>query len=148
MRCQKRTTRGMTMTSDTQLLAEKYIAAMELALKDLIQDCLSSLGREEGFPKTHRINVLWQTCCSLLDEISPGLRCSEEVSSATRLMLDFQKVDPTSEAFRYPEKRHGKRPLSDKATFYLEAVREVVGKISLLFECISEDISAQKEQFF
>ena len=125
-----------------------YRHHLELALKDLIQDCLSLLGREEVFPKTHRIDMLWQTCCGLLDEISPGLRCGEEVRNTTRLMLDFQKVDPTSEAFRYPEDRQGNRPLSDKATFYLEAVREVVGKISCLLECISEDISAQEKHYF
>lgn len=125
-----------------------YRHHLELALKDLIRDCLSLLGREDAFPKTHRIGMLWQTCRSLLDEISPGLCCSEEVGNATRLMLDFQKVDPTSEAFRYPEDKHGNRPLSDKAVFYLETVREVVGKISLMLECISEDISARKEHFF
>lgn len=125
-----------------------YRHHLELALKDLIQDCLGLLGREERFPKTHRIGVLWHTCRSLLDEISPGFCCSEEVSNASRLMLDFQKIDPTSEAFRYPEDKQGNLPLSDKAVFYLEKVREVVGKISLLLECISEDISARKEHFF
>ena len=125
-----------------------YRHHLELALKDLILECLSLLGREEVFPKTHRIDVLWQTCCNLLDEISPGLRGSEDIRSITQLMVDFRKVDPTSEAFRYPEDRQGNRPLTGKATFYLETVREVVGKMSFLLECISEDLSARKEHSF
>jgi len=125
-----------------------YRHHLELALKGLIRDCHGLLGRDEDFPKRHEIDKLWQLCCSLLHEISPGMSNSEEIQHTTRLMADFRKIDPISLAFRYPEDKDRNPPLLGGATFDLSTVREVVGKISFLLGCISTHVSTLEEHAF
>ncbi len=125
-----------------------YRHHLELALKDLIRDCRGLLRRDEIFPKTHRIDELWQVCCGLLHEISPGMSDNEEIQHTTRLLADFQKIDPMSVAFRYPEDKDRNPPVLGEAAFDLSTVRDVVGKISLLLECISEHVSTLEEHTF
>src|SRR5713226_2193184 len=124
-----------------------YRQHLELVLKDLIRDCRSLLGWDEAFPKTHRIDELWRLCLNLLQEISPGMCDNEEMQHTTRLMAEFCKVDPTSEAFRYPENRDGNPPRFD-VDIDLSRVKDVVGKISLLVDCISTHISTLENDAF
>jgi len=111
-----------------------YRQHLELALKDLIRDGRRLLGWQEAFPKTHRIDELWRLCVGLLDELSPGTTDNEETKHTTRLIAEFCTVDPTSEAFRYPEGKDGS-PASFDVEINLTTVKKVVGKISLLLEC-------------
>lgn len=125
-----------------------YRHHLELALKNLILDCCSLLGRKEDFPKIHPLNELWKVCCDLLHDISPEMSTNEEIQQTTRLLANFQKVDPNSMTFRYPEDKDKNSPLLDDVVFDLSNVREVVRKISLLLECIGEQLNLLKEKNF
>ena len=120
-----------------------YRQHLELALKALVRDCRLFVGLDEVFPKTHRIDELWKICCGLLNEISPGMASNEEVLHTSRLIADLCRVDPNSEAFRYPEDRNSNLPELDIETA-LSGVRETVGKISLLIDCISTNLSVRR----
>jgi len=124
-----------------------YRQHLELALKGLVRDCRGLLGRDGVFPKTHRIDELWRLCCSLFHEISPSMANNEEIQHTTRLMTDYCKVDPTSEAFRYPEGKDGNSPRLD-VDIDLGTVGEVVGKISLLLDCMSTDVHTRRYDAF
>jgi hypothetical protein len=119
-----------------------YRQHLELALKDLIRDCRRLLGWQEAFPKTHRIDDLWRLCIGLLNELSPGTTTTDETTHTTRLIADFCMVDPTSEAFRYPEGKDGE-PTPFDVEIDFTAVKEVVGKISLLLDCTSTHVNTQ-----
>jgi hypothetical protein len=119
-----------------------YRQHLELAFKDFIRDCRRSLGWQEAFPKTHRIDELWRLCVGLLHELSPGTTDNDEVKHTTRLIAEFCTVDPTSEAFRYPEGKDGS-PAPFDVKINLTTVKEIVGKISLLLDCISTHVSTQ-----
>jgi len=120
-----------------------YRHHLELAIKKLIRDCYTLLGHDQAIPAIHAIDKLWQLCCSLLQEISPGIPKNEEIQQTTRLVTDLCKVDPKSEAFRYPEDKSGNAPRLDVA-FDIGTVGVVVGKISLLLDCIGADIHTRR----
>ena len=119
-----------------------YRQHLELALKDLIRDCRRLLGWQEAILKTHRIDELWRLCVGLLDELSPGTTDNDETKHTTHLIAEFCTVDPTSEAFRYPEGKDGS-PAQFDVEINLTTVKEVVGKISLLLDCTSTHVSTQ-----
>jgi len=121
-----------------------YRQHLELALKELIRDCRRLLGWHEAFPKTHRIDELWRICRGLFDEISPGMSNNDEIQQTTRLIAEFCKIDPTSEAFRYPEDKDGNPPALG-VEIVLSTVKEVVGKMSLLLDCIGTHISTRED---
>ena len=125
-----------------------YRHHLELALKQLARECFKMLGRNEVAPWGHRLDQLWRLCLSLLVEVSAGDTTAEEVEQTTRLIHEFCRADPTSETFRYPEDKQGNPSLSGVGDVDLERVREVVGKISLLLDCISTDLSMQEHNAF
>jgi hypothetical protein len=124
-----------------------YRQHLELALKALICDCCRLVGLQETFPKTHRIDELWSICCSLIDDISPGTSSNEDIRQTTRLMEEFCKIDPKSEAFRYPEDKSGNTPVID-AEMVLSTVKTIIGKMSLLLDCMSTHISTLEHDDF
>jgi len=125
-----------------------YRQHLELGLKALIRDCRCVIGCHEVFPKTHRIDELWQICGTLLDELVPGTSDDEAVKHTTRLIAEFSKLDPTSEAFRYPEDKNGNSKNVVAEEIALATVREVIGKISLLLECIATDVHTRRIDAF
>ena len=128
-------------------IAFLYRQHLELALKSLIRESRRVLGWQEEFPKTHRIDELWRLCVALLKEISPASVENDEIKHTTRLIAEFCAVDPTSEAFRYPENRSGVLLQLD-VQIILAEMKEVVGKISLLLECIDTHVSTQDDDAF
>ncbi|MGO8943323.1 MAG: hypothetical protein ACLQJ7_06580 [Syntrophobacteraceae bacterium] len=116
-----------------------YRHYLELALKSLIRE-------HKTFPPIHELDKLWGICLSLLGEISPGASDNDEIQHTTRLIEEFCKVDPKSAlAFRYPD--DGIQPEGVVETD-LSKVKEVVGKISLLLDCIGEVIRVREYDAF
>jgi hypothetical protein len=104
------------------------------------------LGRDEVFPKGHRLDELWRVCVAVLQEVASG--GGDEVQQTTRLMGEFCRVDSTSEAFRYPVDKSGNRSLPDGPEIDLTRARDVVGKMSFFLDCVSTHVSALEENSF
>jgi hypothetical protein len=116
-----------------------YRHYLELALKSLIRE-------QKTFPTIHELDKLWRICRSLIDEISPSASDNDEIQHTTRLIEEFCKVDPKSAlAFRYPE--DGILP-EGVVEIDLSKVKEVVGKIALLLDCIGEVIRVREYDTF
>lgn len=128
-------------------IAFLYRQHLELALKSLIRESRRALGRQEEFPRTHHIDELWRLCVGLLKEVSPAAVETDEIKHTTRLIAEFWAIDPTSETFRYPENRSPTLPQLD-VRIILTEMKEVVGKISLLLECIDTHVSTQDDDAF
>jgi len=118
-----------------------YRHHLELAVKQLLRECGTRLGRDVVLPMHHRLDELWRFCLSMLAEVSPGITAAEEVAQTTRLFDELCRVDPTSQAFRYPEDHQGNPSLSGVGEIELERIHDVVEKISLLLDCISTELS-------
>jgi hypothetical protein len=123
-----------------------YRHHLELSLKQLARQCGRLLGREGVVPLSHKLDDLWRLCLSLLLDLSVGGLDAEEIRQTTRLIDEFCRTDHTAETFRYPEDKEGYPSLS--GDIELERVREVVGKISLLLECLSTDLSVNHGDAF
>lgn len=121
-----------------------YRHHLELAIKQLMRQCAALLHRDVAIPLHHRLDDLWRLCLSLLVEESPGSTAAEEVQQTTRLIDEFCRVDRTSAAFRYPEDKAGNPSLSGVGEMSLAQIRDVVGKVSLLLECISTELSSHE----
>lgn len=123
-----------------------YRHHLELSLKRLARQCGRLLGREGVVPLSHKLDDLWQLCLSLLRSLSVGGIDTDEVKHTTRLIDEFCRIDQTSEAFRYPEDKEGYPSLA--GDIELGRIREIVGKISRLLECVSTDVSVNHEDAF
>lgn len=123
-----------------------YRQHLELVVKDLIRECCSTLGRDADFPKHHFLDQLWNRCVGLLREVSPAASPSE-INETTRLFDELCKVDPASEAFRYPEDRSGNESVPPAIDVDLSGVRDVVGRISFFLDCIDTSLKAERNAF-
>jgi hypothetical protein len=108
-----------------------YRQYLELQLKDLVRQARRLLDKPGNFPKGHHIGNLWQACHSLLSEVSPSDSVAE-LKEIARLIGEFSALDPTSEAFRYPQDLNGNPTLPGMRYINLRNVREVVAKISFI----------------
>ncbi|MCT8869356.1 hypothetical protein [Shewanella xiamenensis] len=108
-----------------------YRQYLELAIKGLLQDAKRLQDIKGDMPKHHRIDQIWIECRNLLSEIWQG-NSIKKLDQITRLLKDFAKVDPTSEAFRYPHDKKGQPSLEGLTHINLRNVREVIGKISVI----------------
>ena len=85
-----------------------YRQYLELRLKHLIFDGSEVLGIPPNFPKTHRIDLLWESCKPVLhaikldDDAEVAWRVAEGIGNIEACILEFGRIDPTSMAFRYP----------------------------------------------
>jgi hypothetical protein len=88
---------------------------VELQLKSLIL-LLRDLLREEppflNIFSTHSIQKLWSEFRGLAQEIELG-PSSADLDKVEKVLLQFEKLDPTSQAFRYPISKDGKPSLPD-----------------------------------
>lgn len=112
----------------------------------MARQCGGLLGREVAVSLSHKLDDLWRLCLSLLLDLSVGGLDAEEIRHTTRLIDEFCRTDHTSETFRYPEDKEGYPSLT--GDIELERIRDVVGKISLLLECIRIDLSVSHGDAF
>ena len=82
-----------------------YRQYLELTLKDLVQQAWRYFESIEEFPKTHRLDDLWHLLRRLVEEM--GCSGGDEMQQIERLIGEFCAIDPSSQAFRYPEDRQG-----------------------------------------
>ena len=108
-----------------------YRQYLELQFKDLIRQARRLLDKPSTFPKGHHIGKLWQVCHGLLSEVAPNESVAE-LNEITRLIEEFSSVDPSSEAFRYPQDLAGNPTLPGIRYINLRNVREVVEKVSFI----------------
>lgn len=116
-----------------------YRQYLELALKELIRDARILEDIDEPFPKSHRIDELWQICKALLHQVSSD-EPIEYLDEIGRLIGEFSEVDPTSMAFRYPEDRQGNPSLPGITNINLRNVKEVIGKIAIILDGASTQV--------
>ena len=81
-----------------------YRQHLELRLKTLIIDGNRLYDNPPGFPKTHKIDILWKECRKILEKVWPK-GPKEEIDAVEICIVEFSKIDPKSEAFRYPVDR-------------------------------------------
>lgn len=87
-----------TLIHPIVFLARQYF---ELKFKYLLTQLCTLIGRQPSFRKGHGLEKLWDECAALIREA--GLNEADEaIEEITGYIKEFHRVDPTSQAFRYP----------------------------------------------
>jgi hypothetical protein len=123
-----------------------YRQHLELMVKSLIRVCCGALGRNQDFPKHHDLHRLWQICACLLHEISPNASV-DEVRETSRLFEELSSLDPSADAFRFPESKSGALSPASGLDIDVSRVREIVEKLSFFLDCIDTSITAERDAF-
>jgi hypothetical protein len=105
-----------------------YRQYLELALKNLIRQCLVYRGEQGNIPKHHQIVKLWSEAQEQIALIFPG-EATEELDELGRLIGELSSVDPTSTAFRYPEEKDGMPTLQGMKNLNLRNLKGVLDKM-------------------
>lgn len=95
-------------------VAYLYRHHLELMLKELV--CLGvRVGSLEGCRSIlggHNLHKLWNKAKHLIKEVWPDSP-ADDLNAAEKMILDFHKLDPTGQAFRYARDKNGTPYLTD-----------------------------------
>ncbi len=121
-----------------------YRQYIELTLKRLILDGRSLLDRSGEYPAGHDLRRLWRECRGILDEIFPD-DSEGPLDAIEKNIEEFMKVDPKSEAYRYPVDRKGELIKTHKLRVPLANVAQVMDRIANLFSGSIDAIDAYRD---
>lgn len=109
-----------------------YRQYLELALKELIQKGRRLLSEPGDYVKRHELDRLWNTAKPILMKVWPeGPRA--DLEAVERILLEFQRVDPKSDAFRFPEGVNGEQPLAGLTHINIRNLANVMERLYNFF---------------
>ncbi len=94
----------------------------------------------QPYPKNHTINTIWSICNNLLKKVFTHDSFIHHLNEIGRLVGEFAKIDPNSQAFRYPEDRNGNASLAGITNINLSNIKEVIAKMSVVIEGADTEI--------
>jgi hypothetical protein len=122
-----------------------YRQYLELRLKWLIQVSYDLLDRELDFPRTHKLDILWNRLRIMLPQIEASV-LSEDLEAIDDAISQFCKIDPTSETFRYPTNKEGDNSLSpDVRIINLRQLGDIMQKIASYFDATANMLSVYRD---
>ena len=116
-----------------------YRHYIELQLKSLLLDAAELLDEPQDIPPKHYILTLWTRVRKLLLKISLESD-GDWFTRADQVIADFDALDPTSFAFRYPIDKEGKA--STEANLHIDprVARQMIGELDILLSGASSQI--------
>ena len=84
--------------------------SFELLMKDIIKTGNKLINNTNKYPTHHELIKLWDIVLKILNE-SEIEHNTNDIEIITSLINEFDKIDPRSTAFRYPEKINGEESL-------------------------------------
>ena len=129
-----------------------YRHYLELKLKSIIKEGYAVFGVRKNVPETHDLEKLWNKAneLSIKAEIGIKKKYRDIVFSCIK---DFAKIDPFSEAFRYPTKKKRKGEFGTEPTLpidlpYLDLrnLSEIINNTSEILEYIAGIMCVELEQ--
>lgn len=82
---------------------------IELGLKAVILAARASLDESRSVPASHQLGELWQEARTLLERTGqvPESEAPESFAAVTDAIAEWEEVDRSSTAFRYPQTKRG-----------------------------------------
>jgi len=116
-----------------------YRHYLELRLKKLIIDGQRLLVMGDDLQRVHRLDLLWQRCRPMLEQIWPtGPKA--DLDAVEECLRQFWDIDNQSQAFRYPCTKDGAPTLQGLEHINLRNTREVMERIASLLDSASAAI--------
>jgi hypothetical protein len=114
-----------------------YRQYLELRLKKLIIDCKQLFDDRSEFPKVHDLKRLWVECKPLLQKLEHKLS-AQDLEAVSESIQQFCELDPSSEAFRYPINKKGKKSLPlNLQHINVRNLADIMGKLSAFFDAVA-----------
>lgn len=117
-----------------------YRHYIELHLKSLLLDAGQLLDDPQTVPPKHYLQSLWQRVRKLLLKISPESD-GAWFERADQIITDFDALDPSSFAFRYPVDNSGAPSLPAPLYVDLKVARRVISELHILLSGASAQIA-------
>ena len=106
-----------------------YRHYIEIMLKGLINIGNMLQSRKGGFPTgTHGIQNLWRQCRPLLEAAYPAGE-KTDTDAVEKVLLEIHVLDPSSESFRFGEKKDGNPTLPNGTQINLANLRDVMNRL-------------------
>jgi hypothetical protein len=83
-----------------------YRHHLELLLKNIIDSGAGLLDAQPGYPKNHKLHILWPLAKELIRKIEPGVG-PDAFDLIDHVVNELSKVDPGSMSFRYDRDTRG-----------------------------------------
>lgn len=116
-----------------------YRHYIELSLKSLLLAAGDLLDEPQAVPPQHYIRTLWLKVRKLLLKISPESD-GEWFERADNVIGDFDALDPSSFAFRYPVGKDGRASLQTELYFDPKVARQMIGELDILLSGATSQI--------
>jgi hypothetical protein len=108
--------------------------AVELALKDLAASLPRLWDEKDEVKLTHDLLDNWQVVRLYITRPPVFDPTDAIVPAIDRIISDLIAIDPTGQAFRFPEARNGNRFLQDTSIINIEVISEAVDTVSEAME--------------
>lgn len=124
-----------------------YRQYLELRLKQLILDGNRIMDINGDFPQTHRIDLLWEKCKSVLNKIKldnddkVAWRVAKTIGTIEASILEFGFIDPTSMAFRYPIDKKSVPFLDGLDTINIHHFGESMNNVASYLDAVALELS-------
>ena len=131
-------------------VAYLYRHHLELMLKELVRlgVRLSSLDGCEDMLGKHNLHKLWNKSKQLIKEVWPDSP-DDDLKAVEQMILEFHKLDPTGQAFRYARDKKGNPQLQDMPQrIDLENLKLTVDAVSGFLEAAEAGINDSDPGFF
>ena len=121
-------------------IAFLYRHYLELRLKELIIAGQDLLERDPDLRHVHRLDLLWTTCRSILEEVWSN-SSRDPLNAVEECIKQFVQIDPESISFRYPANKDGKPTLPQLNHINIRNLKEVMNRVAALLEAAITGIS-------
>jgi hypothetical protein len=121
-----------------------YRQYLELRLKQLIIKLQRFLGDKSEVQITHRIEKLWKTLKALMERANQEIGNEEDLSQLFVQIEEYiniySRLDPTSEAFRYPVTKDNAPSLPNESHISVGQLSFIINELSLVLDGASIQI--------
>jgi hypothetical protein len=118
-----------------------YRHSIELHLKSLLLDAGQLLDDPQTVPPKHYLMKLWTTVRAMVLRVGPNDEENEWLLRADSIIQQFDDIDPTSFAFRYPVDTDGSPALPADFLVDPSVIKQVVAELNIYLDGASCQIS-------
>ncbi|MCC6662055.1 MAG: hypothetical protein IT437_14355 [Phycisphaerales bacterium] len=125
-------------------VAYLYRHHLELMLKELVRlgAGMGAIGECEALLGEHNLHRLWNKAKELIRSVWPG-PVGDDIKAVERVILEFHRLDPSGQAFRYCRDKHGSPLLvSAPSRVDLRALASTVDAVSRFLDAAYAGIDA------
>lgn len=117
-----------------------YRHGIELTLKNIARNGCSLLSRPCPQLRSHALTPLWGECRAIIETVWQD-GDEEDLDAVEQCIEELDRMDRTSQTFRYAETSKGERPLEGVQRINLRNLSEVFERISTFLDCCDSGIS-------